>query len=60
MSSPHLQITRAKWTGCVTQTVQCLPKALSSNPSPIKKKKRKENLKKEYKENKGNDIKETT
>jgi hypothetical protein len=41
---PISKITRAKWTGGVTQAVECLLykcKALSSNPCPIKKKKKK-------------------
>jgi hypothetical protein len=46
---PHLQkITRAKWTGDVAQAIKhllCKCEALSSNTSPIKKKKRKKERK---------------
>jgi hypothetical protein len=48
---PHLQITRAKWTGGVAQAVEHLlskHKALSLNPSNTKKRK-KEKKKKKYK-----------
>jgi hypothetical protein len=41
--TPISKITRAKWTGDVAQTVECLLckcKALCSKPSPTKKKKR--------------------
>jgi hypothetical protein len=42
--TPISKITRAKWTGGVTQAVEhllCKHKTLSSNPSPTKKKKKK-------------------
>jgi hypothetical protein len=41
--SPISRITRAKWTGGVVQTMEyllCSCEALSSNPSPTKKKKK--------------------
>jgi hypothetical protein len=41
--TPISKITRAKWAGGVAQVVECLLckcKAMSSNPSPTKKKKR--------------------
>jgi hypothetical protein len=43
MRSPSPKITRAKWTGGVTQVVEhllCKHEALSSNPSPTERKKR--------------------
>jgi hypothetical protein len=39
--TPSLKLTRAKWTGSMTQAVEwllCKHKALNSNFSPIKKK----------------------
>jgi hypothetical protein len=42
MQDPISKITRAKWTGGVVQAVErlfCKSEALSSNPSPTKKKK---------------------
>jgi hypothetical protein len=42
--TPTSKITRAKWTGDVTQVVECplcKLEALSSNPSPTKKKEKK-------------------
>jgi hypothetical protein len=39
---PYIKITRVKWTGGVTQMVECLlckGEALSSDPNPIKNKK---------------------
>jgi hypothetical protein len=39
--TPISKISRAKWTGDVAQAVEhCKYKALSSNPSPTKKKKK--------------------
>jgi hypothetical protein len=40
---PHAPVTRAKWIGGMTQEVEhqlCKHKALTSNPSPTKKRKR--------------------
>jgi hypothetical protein len=42
---PSSKITKGKWTGCVAQAVACLLckyEALSSNPSPTKKKRERE------------------
>jgi hypothetical protein len=44
LQDPISKITREKWTGGVTQAVQCLLckcEALSINPSPTKKKRKK-------------------
>jgi hypothetical protein len=59
--TPISRITRAKWTGGLAQAVGCLLckcllfkcKALSSNPSPIKKKKEKKKTKVTHKRGQG-------
>jgi hypothetical protein len=41
LETPISKITKAKWTGGVAKRVECKNKALSSNPSSTKKKKKK-------------------
>jgi hypothetical protein len=51
LQDPISKITRAKWTRDLVQTIECLLckcKALSSNPSPIKKTKTKQTPGKRY------------